>query len=244
MLWLWCFPVYSPALLICQMISPEAAPASHSFRLQCIVQQLYKYGNVMGGVSVFYSRQKRKLPGMKNPRTQYSSSSKEVCWCGWRKYNEMRNRIPWAIRLSLSSLPMCKIHSTGGRKVWMRFLKNSSGWLPTSLRAVGGRDDTGRIFLCTIRLLLGKLVQFTIHWRMKVPPVDHHHRRRGVRPSSHLLDSSFWNEFLEPIKKKKGKSTAQLESRNKNPSYYNMLQGLYLDRDWATLLSYLLDMNR
>lgn len=49
-----------------------------------------------------------------------------------------------------------------------------------------------------------------------------------------------WISGIDPTKKK-GKSTAQLESLNKNPSYYNMLQGLYLYTDWATLLSYLLD---
>lgn len=70
MLRLWCFPVYSFALLICQMISPESPRVAFIPPPMYRAQQLYKYGNVMGGGFGFLFETEKKVAGNENPRTR------------------------------------------------------------------------------------------------------------------------------------------------------------------------------
>lgn len=188
----------------------QKARASHSFRRQCIVRSSsINMETWWGVVSVFYSRQKRKLPGMKIPGRGYSSSSSKVCWCGWRKWNEMRNRIPCVLSAyRFSSFQCVKYIRRAGEGLNARLKEQL--WIAANVITSCRRERwwyRSDLSMYYTAAAAGKLVgQFTIHWRMKVPPVDHR-RRRGH--GHHLIclilrfEMNFWSRSK---KKKKGKN--------------------------------------
>ena len=204
MLWLWCFPVYSPVLLICQMISPEAAPASHSFRLQCIVQQLYKYGNVMGGFRFFIRDRKEScrewnIPGRSIAAAAAARRFADVveenitkCEIGFPALSAYRFPLFQCVKYirrageGLNALLKeqlwiaANVITSCRRKRWYRS--------DLSMYYTAAAGETGAIY--------DPLADESATSRPPPPPP-------GAWPSSHLLDSSFWNEFLEPIQNKK-----------------------------------------